>query len=432
MDVSIIIPSWNTRELLRGCLKSIRGNVRGVDCEIIVVDNASSDGSADMVRSEFPEVRLIENSENLFFAKANNQGASIARGKYLLLLNSDTEILPGAVEEMFGFLEKNSQVGGVAPKLLYPDGRLQRFVRSFPSFIALLMQYAGLDARYPRHPVAGRYLMGYWDFDDTREVDQPAASCLMVRRDLYDSLGGFDERFPMFFNDVDLCYRMKRAGWKIYYLHTAEVIHHYSQSVRKEYSKNAAWLVEGEWDYFRKHRGTLYAWLVRRLFLRIDEFLPLGELVREVGEVERILVIRSAPRFLLEGAVGCLRNSFPKAKISLLLLNKMVGESYHFVDEIHIWGDSYSLPGDPGSLSELNGANFDLVVVLYNDYSGFGYRDVEAVAREIGGRRIAINNAGMWAPIKRGSLLVRRFWEVIGLIILRTSSIFLRMGEKSS
>ncbi len=238
--LSIIIVNWNTRDLLRACLRSLRATCADVPHEVIVVDNASSDGSAAMVAEEFPQVRLIANAENVGYAKGNNQGLEIARGESLWLLNPDTEILPNAAERLLKFMQEHADCGALGCKLLNPPTlqhsntpTLQHSCRTFPTPDVIILEALGLSRLFPRHRWFGKYRMTWWGYDEVREVDQPMAASLLIRREVIEQVGGMDEAFPIFFNDVDLCYRIKQAGWKIYFTPDAQVIHHGGASTRQ-------------------------------------------------------------------------------------------------------------------------------------------------------------------------------------------------------
>lgn len=224
-SLSILIVNWNTRDLLRACLLSVRQNVT-IPHEVIVVDNASHDGSAELA-TEFPEAIFIANERNEGFARGNNQAYERARGAWIWLLNPDTEVCPGAAETLIAFLEADAQRGAVASALIDArDGTIQRSCRTFPSPAALWAEGSGLAKFYARSRRFGFYKMGWWNYGDAREVDQPMASSFLLRRAAIASSGGlFDEQFPIFFNDVDLCWRLKAAGWQIWFTPVARVIH---------------------------------------------------------------------------------------------------------------------------------------------------------------------------------------------------------------
>ncbi|MBW3635551.1 MAG: glycosyltransferase family 2 protein, partial [Armatimonadetes bacterium] len=225
--LSVLIVNWNTRELLRACLHSLRASHAGLEHEIIVMDNDSNDDSAPMVAREFPEVILLAEKRNLGFAAGNNRAFERARGELIWLLNPDTEVLEDAPRRLIQFLEKNPRVGAVASALIDArSGEIQRSCRTFPTPAALWSQALGLARAFPHSRRFGFYKMGWWNYRDAREVDQPMASSFLLRRQAVEDAGGlFDEEFPIFFNDVDLCWRLKRAGWEIWFLSDARVTH---------------------------------------------------------------------------------------------------------------------------------------------------------------------------------------------------------------
>ncbi len=213
--LSIVIVSWNTRELLDACLVSIRTIPDEVTREVIVVDNASADGSAEMVARDHPQVTLIANDENRGYAAGNNQGTEVAEGEHVLLLNPDIVVLDGALDTLARFLQEHPRAGAVAPRLILPDGSVQASCRSFPTPDVVLYEALGLSRLFPRSRRFGRYRMTWWDYDDERPVDQPMASAILVRGAALNEVGEMDEQFPIFFNDVDLCKRLRDAGWEI-------------------------------------------------------------------------------------------------------------------------------------------------------------------------------------------------------------------------
>ncbi len=225
--LSIITANWNTRALLRQLLRSLYAHPTRVPFEVIVVDNGSSDGSVEMVRSEFGGVRLVRNEVNRGYARANNQGASIARGEVLLLLGSDTAVCEGSVDAMLEHLLAHPDVGAVACRLLNPDGSFQHSCRRLPTLRDGALTYLSLGA------LARRYNMIPFDYSSTQDVEQPAATCLMLRKSLVRPSGLFDERLSILYNDVDLCEYVLSRGWRITYLATAEVVHHGMQSTRR-------------------------------------------------------------------------------------------------------------------------------------------------------------------------------------------------------
>ncbi|MGC9318006.1 MAG: glycosyltransferase family 2 protein [Armatimonadota bacterium] len=224
-ELSVCIVNWNTRDLLEDCLESIREAPDAVSREIIVVDNASGDGSAEMVRARHPEVALIANEENLGYAAANNQAIEQAAGSHVLLLNPDITVHPGALDALVDVLGRRPEAGAVAPRLILPDGSVQASCRSFPTPDVVLYEALGLSRLFPRSRTFGRYRMTWWDYDEERTVDQPMASALLLRGEALAEVGGMDEGFPMFFNDVDLCKRLWDAGWEVWFAPQASMDH---------------------------------------------------------------------------------------------------------------------------------------------------------------------------------------------------------------
>jgi len=254
MDMSIVIVTWNSQDFIRNCLDSVLLLPDRVRCEVIVVDNASCDQTANIVREFYPEANLIENKANLGYARANNQGIEQAQGRYLLLLNPDTQLMDDSLSSMYELMEGNPRIGAVGPKLLNPDGSTQPSCREFPRFSTLIWEFTGLSRLFPKSKIFGGWRMGYFAFDRAGEVDQPMASCLMLRRETLEEIGVFDEAFSMFFNDVDLCFRIKEAGWKIYFEPEAHVIHHGGASTRKA-KRKMIWLSHlAFYKFFSKHR----------------------------------------------------------------------------------------------------------------------------------------------------------------------------------
>ena len=263
-DLSIIIVSWNTKDYLQKCLNSIYENTKGITFEVIVVDNASSDASAQMVKNRFPQAILIENKENLGFGAANNQAIKRSRGKYALILNPDTEISGESLNTMVTFLNENPKVGSVGPKILNPNNSIQlTCARNYPTLSTEFFWLTTLVRRFPKNRVMGRYLMSYWDHTDRREVDCLSGACMMVRRDVLEKMSYFDEDYFMYGEDVDLCYRIKKAGWQIWYLPEAQIIHYGGASSKTIFESATIYDRRAIQLFFKKHYGRLTAGLYR-------------------------------------------------------------------------------------------------------------------------------------------------------------------------
>ncbi len=225
--LSVLLVNWNTRELLSACLASLQLHLNTIEHEVIVVDCASNDESAEMVARKFPAVQLIASTQNLGFARGNNLAFDNSKGEWIWLLNPDTQVFEGAAQTLIAFLEAHSKVGGVASALVDArDGSFQRSCRAFPTPAALWCEASGLARLFSRSKRFGFYKMGWFSHRKRRRVEQPMASSFLLRREAINSIGGlFDERFPIFFNDVDLCWRLVQNGWQIWYEPQAKVLH---------------------------------------------------------------------------------------------------------------------------------------------------------------------------------------------------------------
>lgn len=260
MRLSVIIVNWNTRDLLQACLQSLSENDFAHTDEIIVVDNASSDDSVAMVQNKFTAVRILPLPKNVGFSRGNNEGIAIARGKYILLLNSDTEVRSGALDKMCAYLDAHPGVGAVGAKLISPDGSIQESCRAFPSHKTALFNRKSLLTRmFPNNRYSRQYLLSPEDRLTTREVDWVMGAALMTRRSIIDDIGALDPDFFMYAEDVDWCYRMHRAGWKIVYLPEAEILHHYEKSARKVPFRMNLQRHRSMWLFYKKHyRGGFF------------------------------------------------------------------------------------------------------------------------------------------------------------------------------
>ncbi len=253
MDASIIIVNWNTRDLLAECLASLFANPPSLQFEVIVVDNASSDDSAAMVQSTFPQVTLIESKVNLGFAGANNKAIAQSRGRYVILLNPDTVVLPQAFDILIEFLDRHPHVGAAGSRLFSADGSLQTSCFPAPTVFRELWRLFHMDAI---HPYA-EYDMKRWNTDTPREVDSVLGACLVLRRETLDQVGLLDDGFFMFSEEVDLCLRIRRAGWPIFWVPCAQVIHYGGQSTKQVADEMFLQLYQGKVQYFRKHTRPL-------------------------------------------------------------------------------------------------------------------------------------------------------------------------------
>jgi GT2 family glycosyltransferase len=233
MDLSVCVVNWNVKDDLERCLQSVRAGAAGLCSEVIVVDNASGDGSVDMVRQQFPEVRLIANDANLGFAAANVQAMQGASGRYILMLNPDTLTPPGALTQLVRFADAHPQAGVIGPRLVYGDGRLQYSCRCFPTIAAALFRNTWLGALLPHARASACYLMEDWDHTEIREVDWVSGACLLIRREAFDQVGPLDTGFYWGSEDVDYCWRMHKAGWRVIYTPEPVITHFVGRSTNR-------------------------------------------------------------------------------------------------------------------------------------------------------------------------------------------------------
>lgn len=258
MDISVIIVNYNVKDFLHNALVSIFKALKGLKGEVFVVDNASDDGSAEMIRKSFPRVRLIENSSNVGFAKANNQALTRARGKYLLLINPDTVVQEGTFRTLIKFFQENHDVGMVGCKILNPDGTLQLACRrSFPTPWTALTKVLGFSSLFPSSKFFAKYNLTYLNPDENYEVDAVSGSFMMLKKEVYERIGGLDERFFMYGEDLDWCYRVQQAGWKVFYVSDTQIIHYKGESTRRSDIEELRLFYQAMRLFVRKHyRGS--------------------------------------------------------------------------------------------------------------------------------------------------------------------------------
>lgn len=257
-DLSVVIVNWNTIDLLRDVLASTFANTGGLTVQVIVIDNASQDGSADMVAHDFPDALLIRNTDNRGFAAANNQGFAVATGRHTLLLNSDTIVLGDVLAASVRFLDARPEVGAMGCRVLNLDRTMQRTCSMWPSVANLALQTSGLwKLPWPRF--LGRYQMTDWQRDSEREVDSITGCYLMVRRPVFDQVGVLDEAFFFFGEETDWCRRMREAGWKLVFAPVGEIVHYGSVSAKKLNHRRDLLLTDAKVRLHAKHDGRLAA-----------------------------------------------------------------------------------------------------------------------------------------------------------------------------
>jgi GT2 family glycosyltransferase len=279
LDLAIIVVNYNVSALLRRCLRSIFASEGDLTLEIIVVDNASGDDSVQMVRDEFPQVRLIANQENVGYPAGNNIGlrafgdwsGPAPPARYALLLNPDTEVPPTGLAEMVAFMDAHPDAGAAGPKLVLPNGDLDLACRrSFPTPEVIFYRVVQLGRLFPKSPRFGRYNLTYLDPDTLHEVDSVVGAFMLVRAAAISAVGLLDERFFLYGEDLDWAKRIKEAGWKIYYNPAVEVLHVKRASSSQEQSRARLEFERANLFFYRKHyQATTPAWLNALILLAI-------------------------------------------------------------------------------------------------------------------------------------------------------------------
>ncbi len=266
IDLSIIIVSWNVRELLADCLRSVDENRGRLDLEVIVVDSASKDGSPEMVRGQFPWARLLACAQNVGFPRGNNLGLELANGRYLLLLNPDTLILDDALTRMVIYLDDHPEVGAVGGQLLNADGTVQSSRRRFPTLTTALFESTWLQPYAPKSLLRRYYMEDIAD-DTSADVDWLVGACLMIRREAMLDVGLMDEAYFMYSEELDWCRRAKAAGWRIVYLPAARIVHYIGQSSDQATTERHINFNRAKLRYFSKSHGRSATSLLRAVLL---------------------------------------------------------------------------------------------------------------------------------------------------------------------
>ena len=257
-NLTISIVSYNCKKILEDCLKSIFLNIPKTKCEIIVVDNKSTDKVEEMVRDKFPQVKLLINNQNMGFAAAHNKAYLESGGKYILVLNPDIIVQPNSIEILIDFMDNNSDAGVVCPKLKNIDGSLQYSCRTFYKLSTILFRRTLLGKIFPAHKILSEHLMSDLDHNNVMVVDWALGGSMLIRRKAVKENRIFDERFFVYFEDVDLCYRMKKNGWKVYYVPDAVMIHrHIRDSAQKSFNRAKFEHLKSFIKFYLKYKGRL-------------------------------------------------------------------------------------------------------------------------------------------------------------------------------
>ena len=262
-DVTVSVVSFNTRDLLRAALAAALAS-SGVSLEVIVVDNGSNDGSAEMVEREFPSVRLIRNPDNRGFAAANNLAIRRAAGRYILLLNPDTEVRPETIAVLAGYLDAHPRTGICGPRILFPDGSFQSCGYRFPTVLSEIRQSKNVNKALKAFVGPETFVA---DHPDAREVDWVDGACFMIRRKVVDQIGPLDEQYFLYAEELDWCFNARKAGWAIAAVPDTEMVHHLGQSSSQASDRSLGYFMDTRLRYYRKNRGLATALFVSLVYV---------------------------------------------------------------------------------------------------------------------------------------------------------------------
>jgi len=285
IDVSIVIVAWNVKDILYDCLRSVYEETRGIDFEVIYIDNASTDGSVEMVTQKFPQVKIILNNENKGFIIASNQGIERAEGRYVLLLNSDTIILDNAIAKTVKFADEHPDGAVFGCKVLNPDRTLQRSCHMFHSVLNLFLSATYLYKIFPKSKFFGRELMTWWDYNTVREVEVIVGCYSLVRKEAIEEVGLMDDIYFFYGDDVDWCYRFKQSGWKVFFTPDPQIIHYGGQNTKQMEEVFYLQLQAAKLIFMRKRSRLIFplACFLRALFLflRVPYWFAFGLLHKD-------------------------------------------------------------------------------------------------------------------------------------------------------
>ncbi|UEM15925.1 glycosyltransferase family 2 protein [Bradyrhizobium barranii subsp. barranii] len=308
-DVAVVIVSWNTRDILRGCLRSVFEQTQRVSFQVFVIDNNSQDGSADMVRAEFPDVTLIANAENRGFAAACNQGMQLASARYTLLLNPDTVVLDDAISHSVRYADLHLDVGVVGCQVLEAEDRITPTGFSFPSPFNLFLALSGLSRAFPRSRLFGRPEFSWWDRRSERDVDVVTGMFMLVRREAIAQVGLMDEAYFVYSEEADWCYRFAQAGWRRVFTPSARIVHldGGAKSTKQASKKMFVQLQKSAMIYHRKNLGLASWWLLKLIyiasnFVRMIAWFVLSVVKRDNGSWHKSAAAKAALVFHFTGS----------------------------------------------------------------------------------------------------------------------------------
>jgi GT2 family glycosyltransferase len=345
--------NYNVKEFLLNLLHSIKKAASNISSEIIVIDNASDDGSAEVIKEKFPSVKLIENKKNIGFGAANNQGLAVAAGDYLLFINPDCIVSENTFNKMISFFKQNKDCGLAGCKILNSDGTLQLACRrSFPGPWTSFTKVTGLSNLFPKSKIFARYNLTYLDENKTYEVDAISGSFMMMRKEAYKKVGGFDEQFFMYGEDLDLCYRVQKAGYKVYYVHDTQIIHYKGESTKRSNLDETKLFYDAMHKFVKKHLSSF----------------PIVEIIlRTAIGFRKLFAFLGKRKLALLTAIA----DFVFLDFSLFVAEKIYKSVTHWVGfDIHAYIVIYTIPA--------------FIHFVVASFSGVYKKDVVSVLRNIG------------------------------------------------
>jgi GT2 family glycosyltransferase len=269
-DISVIIVTWNSEDDIKSCVDSVITSSKELNNELIIIDNNSEDNTFEIInRISFSNLKTLKNQSNKAYTKAVNQGLSLSNGIYILLLNPDTVIHEGCLERLYSFLKENPDYGAAAPRMLNEDGTAQHSVRNFPTYWRMFCEFSLLAYFFPKTKLFGSWKMKYFDYSSDSDIPQPMAAGFLIRKDVLLKTGNMDERFEMFFNDVDLCKSIYEQGFRIRLLSSAKMTHKHGASVKKDWERMIELWNKDCLKYFEKHHNKKLFLLWLKINLKI-------------------------------------------------------------------------------------------------------------------------------------------------------------------
>ena len=404
MDLSIIIVNYNVKEFILNLLHSIKKASFNISSEIIVIDNASDDGSVDAIKEKFPSVKLIENKKNIGFGAANNKGLELAQGDYILFINPDCIVSEDTFDKMISFFENNKDCGLAGCKILNSDGTLQLACRrSFPGPWTSFTKVTGLSNIFPKSRIFARYNLTYLDENQSYEVDAVSGSFMMIRKEVYNKVGGFDEQFFMYGEDLDLCYRVQKADYEVYYVHDTQIIHYKGESTKRSNLDETKLFYDAMNKFVKKHLSSF----------------PIVEIIlRSAIGFRKLFAFLGKRKLALLTAVA----DFVLLDFSLFIAEKIYKSMTHWVGfDIHAYLVIYTIPA--------------FIYFVVAAFSGVYRKDIISVLRNIGAIFISfliITSATFffkqYAFSRAVVLIAFVFFFIITLIYRITLKLFFRIG----